>query len=60
MAKTQMTVDIVEAMKKVTVNIHFKRMNEWKLRSHIGISIVKLGLWICGFTVTLEASDTTE
>ena len=60
MTRTVVDVDMPTVMGKILVTIHIKRLRWWSFRSHVGIAIVKLGLKICGFIVTLEASDTAE
>ena len=60
MARTVVDVDMPTVMGKIPVTIHIKRLRWWSFRSHVGIAIVKVGLKICGFTVTTSVVDKAE
>ncbi len=60
MARTVVDVDMPTVMGQIPVTIHIKRLRWWSFRSHVGIAIVRIGLKICGFTVTLKTIDDTE
>ncbi len=57
MANVQASVDAVDAMKGVTITVRLTRYSEFLFRTWLGLTLIRLGLWITGTTVVVECED---
>jgi len=56
MAAKATNISVSEVVKNATVRIHVKEGTPQKLRYHIGLALVKLGLRVIGF-IKIEMED---
>jgi len=56
MAAKANNITVSEAAKNITATIHVKHGTPQKLRYHIGLALVKLGLRVIGF-IKIEMED---
>lgn len=55
MAKFTTEIDTFAAMKNITVTVRYTRFTEWKLRSWLGLQLIRFGVWLTGMKIVLKA-----